>query len=378
LTQMQMSGKEKVSLYFHIPFCTKKCSYCHFYVLPDKEPLKQTLMEGFKLEWESLKNHLADKEVETIYFGGGTPSLLAPSYIKEILSWIPFKKGIEITLEVNPETASKELMQEYLQAGITRVSIGVQTFDNKLLKMLGRLHLASKAKEAVFAAFDAGIENISIDLMYDLPEQTLAAWEETLKETVLLPISHLSLYNLTIEPHTLFFKQKEAIEKLLPDEETSLKMYEMASDILTEKLTQYEISAFSKPGMHSHHNVGYWTGRSFFGLGPSAFSYYKNRRFQNIANLKIYHQKLLKNESPVDFEEELEPIERRRELLAINMRLMEGVDLKKFQERHGTLDEETFKTVQKLQESGLIIKDPVLKLTKRGILLYDSVATDII
>lgn len=375
---MLMSGKEKISLYFHIPFCTKKCSYCHFYVLPDKEPLKKQLMEGLKLEWEHLKAFVAEKEIETIYFGGGTPSLLAPFYIEEILSWIPFKKDIEITLEVNPETATKQLMLQYKNAGITRVSIGVQTLDNKLLKMLGRLHSASKARDAIFATFDAGIENISIDLMYDLPNQSLNNWEHTLKEAIALPITHLSLYNLTIEPHTLFFKQKEILQKLLPDEETSLNMYEMAAEILSEKLTQYEISAFSKPGMHSHHNIGYWKARPFFGLGPSAFSYYKNRRFQNIANLKSYHQKLIDGKSPIDFEEELEPLSRRRELLAINLRLMEGVNLKVFQEKHGALDEETFKTLSHLKENDLIKEDLSVKLTKRGILLYDTVATHLI
>src|SRR4029078_5247559 len=132
--------------------------------------------------------------------------------------------------------------------------------------------------------FDAGIKNISVDLMYDLPNQNLMTWENSLKQVVELPIAHLSLYNLTIEPHTVFFKHKNSLEKLLPNEETSLQMYEMAIDLLSPKLGQYEISAFSAIGKQSHHNVGYWIGRSFFGLGPSAFSYYQNKRFQNIAN----------------------------------------------------------------------------------------------
>lgn len=369
----------KISLYFHIPFCTKKCSYCHFYVLPDKDPLKKLLMEGFKLEWERIQPLIKDKKIETIYFGGGTPSLLGPDYIGQILEWVNPDRRVEITLEANPENITKELMQKYLQVGINRISIGIQTLDNQLLKRLGRLHDATKAINAVHDTFAAGIENISVDLMYDLPNQNIIMWENTLLQIINLPISHLSLYNLTIEPHTLFFKQKHLLEKEIPDDETSLQMYEMAIHILSQKLNQYEISAFAKPGFHSHHNIGYWIGRPFFGLGPSAFSYYENKRFRNIANLKTYHQLLLKGKSPVDFEEELEPISRRRELLAIHLRLIEGVDLSKFEELHGKLDRDTQATLEKLEKEGFIRREQNhVRLTKRGCLFYDTVAVEII
>lgn len=341
-------------------------------------------MEGFKLEWERTLKHIEDKEIVTIYFGGGTPSLLGAELIGKILDMIFKSTGkkndsIEITLEANPENITKEMMQGYAAVGINRVSIGIQTLDNQLLKTLGRLHSGSKAVEAVYDTFNAGIHNISVDLMYDLPNQNLLTWENTLTQVVELPISHLSLYNLTIEPHTVFFKHKNTLEKLLPDEETSLQMYEMAIEKLKPKLEQYEISAFSKPGFHSHHNIGYWLGRSFFGFGPSAFSYYKNKRFQNIANLSRYHKLLLSTESPVDFEEELSPKSRLRELLAINLRLIQGVDLKKFQNTHGSLDSETHKTLKKLSEDGFITNNSdIIQLTKRGILFYDTVAVEII
>lgn len=338
-------------------------------------------MEGFKLEWERLAPKLENKEIVTIYFGGGTPSLMGAAAISEILSWIK-QKPIEITLEANPETITKELMQAYAEAGVNRVSIGIQSLDPQLLKTLGRLHSGKKAIEAVYETYEAGIQNISVDLMYDLPNQTLEMWKNTLTQVVGLPITHLSLYNLTFEPHTVFFKHKSSLEKLVPDEETSLAMYEMAIDVLTQKLDQYEISAFATAGKESMHNVGYWIGRPFFGLGPSAFSYYENKRFQNIANLSKYHKLLLQNQSPVDFREELSPECRRKELLAINMRLIEGVDLKKFQNLHGKLEDDVFDALKKLEQDGFISRETGtserIKLTKRGILFYDSVAVDII
>jgi oxygen-independent coproporphyrinogen-3 oxidase len=337
-------------------------------------------MEAFKLEWESLISFIAGKEIVSIYFGGGTPSLLGAEAIGTILDWTGKRNdGIEITLEANPENISKHLMQDYKDAGVNRVSIGIQTLDNQLLKLIGRLHSSQKAIESVYNTFDAGIHNISIDLMYDLPSQNLTMWENTLNQVTNLPITHLSLYNLTIEPHTVFFKQQESIKKLIPDEETSLEMYEMATHILNEKLTQYEISAFSAPGKQSHHNVGYWVGRPFFGLGPSAFSYYDNKRFRNVANLSRYHKQLLGGKSPIDFEEELEVSSRLRELLAINLRLCEGVNLVKFQEKNGILDSETIHTLKKLDADGFIERTgDNVSLTRRGILFYDTVAVEII
>jgi len=381
LTSGKTSLENELSLYFHIPFCTKKCSYCHFYVIPDKEPFKKQLLEGLKLEWERVLPELLGKDIITIYFGGGTPSLIGPEAIATILSWVyaSFPKAAEVTLEANPENMSIELMKAYADAGINRVSIGIQTLDNQILKMLGRLHSGEKAIEAVYQTIEGGINNITIDLMYDLPNQTVTTWENTLSRVVELPITHLSLYNLTIEPHTTFYKQQESLKKIIPNEDDSLRMYEMAIEILSSKLEQYEISAFAKPGLHSRHNVGYWVGRPFWGFGPSAFSYFANKRFRNVANLSKYHKALLAGESPIDYSEELEPLSRLRELLAINLRLMKGVDLNSFQTKHGVLDVLTLKSIETLLDQELLVQDQhTLKLSKRGVLFYDTVAVEII
>jgi oxygen-independent coproporphyrinogen-3 oxidase len=235
----------EISLYFHIPFCTKKCNYCHFYVLPDQEPLKNQLLIALKLEWKRMLPLLINKCIISIYFGGGTPSLFSPDRIQAVLETIhqdlPFDYSTtEITLEVNPENGYFSLMRAYAQAGINRVSIGIQTLDQELLHLLGRLHSPSLAKRSVLETYEAGITNLSIDLMYDLPRQSLKHWETTLQEIGTLPLSHLSLYNLTIEPFTVFFKKQNFVRPLLPDEETSLAMYNAAIEYLTSfGLEQY-------------------------------------------------------------------------------------------------------------------------------------------
>jgi oxygen-independent coproporphyrinogen-3 oxidase len=374
----------ELSLYFHIPFCTRKCDYCHFYVIPDKESHKELLLHGLKNEWQRWSPQFTGKTLRSIYFGGGTPSLFGPERIAAIIEWITplISNGtVEITLEVNPENVTPGLMRGYREAGINRVSMGVQSLDNSQLATLTRRHDAQKAIKAIHQTYDSGVDNISIDLMYELPNQTLNHWKETLKLVRELPISHLSLYNLTIEPHTAYYKRREALLPLIPKEEINLQMYEMAIVELEDMgLQQYEISAFAKPGRHSIHNTGYWIGRDFIGFGPSAFSYWEGKRFSNIANINRYCQALEDNRSTYDFEEKLPDKERRRELLAVAIRLKQGVDLKEFATLHGDLDQETETTITSLIESGLLEmgRSGRCQLTQKGVLFYDTVASDLI
>lgn len=258
----------------------------------------------------------------SIYFGGGTPSLLGSDKIKEILSWIDYAEPCEITLEANPEHLTLELMQSYADAGINRVSLGVQSFDATHLLQLTRRHTPNLAEQAILHTYAAGIKNISIDLMYDLPHQTLDSWHKSLIKATSLPITHLSLYNLTIEPHTSFGKHPPA----QPPAELSLEMLNLAIDHLeSHNLNRYEISAFAKPDHASIHNMGYWTARPFLGYGPSAFSYMNGTRFQNCANLNRYARALHQGNLPIDFSETLSKEAQTRELLAIELRLLRGV-----------------------------------------------------
>ena len=281
----------------------------------------------------------------SIYFGGGTPSLLGSDNIQEILSWLP--PAAEITLEANPES-----MGHF--PGINRLSIGIQSFNDDHLKKLGRTHSAAQAIKAIKSST---IENMSIDLMYDLPNQTLDDWERSLDQALALPIKHISLYNLTIEPHTAFYKWRHKLKQ--PSAENSLKMLEMAIEKLP--LERYELSAFAQSGFESKHNIGYWTGRPFIGLGPSAYSYWDGARFRNPPHFHKWRQDV----TAKDAYEKLSPDASKRELLAIGLRLIKGV--------------ESEINVDNLIEIGLIErKGKHVCLTRRGQLLHDSVAEEIV
>lgn len=329
-------------------------------------------MQALKQEWAYRFALLPKKGPLTIYFGGGTPSLLGPDKIGEILSWISVSKGVEITLEANPETVSYELMKAYREVGINRISLGVQSFDDSLLAQLSRTHRASDAIQAIDAIERAQIHNLSIDLMYDLPGQSLASWEASLNQAVLLPITHLSLYNLTIEPHTVFYKKRETITSQMPDPITSFEMITSAVNILeTNGFKRYEISAFARDNLYSRHNLGYWAERPFLGFGPSAFSFWGGSRFRNIAHLNRYCKALASGNDPVDFSETLSYKESLKEQLAVGLRLIEGVPIQNW-------PAEIQLGIDRLQHEGWVEnKDGHICLTAKGILFHDTVAEKI-
>lgn len=356
-----MSGK--YSLYIHVPFCTRKCDYCHFFVIPHQNRFVETYLKALKKEIEFRQ--VPKEGLLSIYFGGGTPSLLNPSVLHEILSLLP--KAEEITIEVNPENTS--FLKEFKEIGINRISMGVQSFDDHLLTELSRRHMAKGALDAIWQAKEAGFDNISIDLMYDIPKQTEKSWNKTLEKAVTLPITHLSLYNLTIEPHTAFYKKRNELKCFLPNEQSSLNMLQEAVKILESSgLMRYEISAFAKKGFESVHNMGYWTARPFLGMGPSAFSYWEGKRFKNASSLTKWAKALEENKDPLDFEESLSHVAKEKELLAIGLRVLRGVP---YTQSHSS--------VKKLISEGLLsLQKNVLKLTKRGQLFYDYIAEEII
>lgn len=370
-----------VGLYFHIPFCRKKCPYCHFFVLRDQAAHRTLFFAALEREWHSRLPQLQGQRIASIYFGGGTPSLCAPQGIAQILQWI-LASGIqrcdacEITLEANPEDVTPSLMRELGAIGINRISLGVQSLDTSQLHVLGRNHSPSQAMRAVESTHAAGIHNISIDLMNELPHQTVHSWEQTLRSVRPLPITHLSLYNLTLESPSSFARQRVRLAPLLPSPEDSLRMLELACSILPSYgLERYEISAFAKPGFSSRHNTGYWIGRPFLGFGPSAFSYWEGARFRNVANLAQYAQALQEGRSAVDFSERLEYPRNCCEQLAISLRLIEGVDLRLLP----PLPSNTLRSVELLKKQGWLTQTgSQLLLTPQGLLFYDSVAQELV
>lgn len=365
---------DEYSIYCHIPFCKRKCPYCHFYVVADDEEQKDELLLAFEKQLSQQRGNLKGKRLASVYFGGGTPSLFGPHRVERLLSQLP--QPTEVTLEANPEEVTDDLMRDYAAAGINRVSIGVQSLDDRLLKILGRTHDSRRATESVHQTFDAGIENISIDLMYDLPDQTLSQWEHTLEEAIRLPIQHLSLYNLTIEPNTAFYRKRMELDRRRPDQVLGATMYEKAMRTLPEAgFEQYEISAFAKPGRQSVHNSGYWTGRPYLGFGPSACGYWEGERYRNVSNLQAYCSVT----DPIEERERLDPEAHQRELLIVGLRLCQGVDLAVFEREHGKLPLAVIKDIQKLSAGGLVcIDDQRVVVPKRARIFYDEVATALV
>lgn len=352
--------------------------------MPISSILKKRYLTALELEWEQKKPLLKNKAIYSIYFGGGTPSLLELSELEKILTGVhdneilqPLKtlNSCEITLEVNPEKVTRALLVSWKKLGINRLSFGVQSLHDPTLKMLGRKHSAKKSLQAIEEAHLTGFKNISIDLIYDVPKQTLSSFETTLSQAILLPITHVSLYNLTIEPNTLFFQNREKLSSLMPKPQKSLEMLNRACEVLESgSFMRYEISAFAKKGFEAKHNSVYWEGGEFLGLGPAAFSYFEGRRFQNTPNINHYFQLLQEGKSPIEFEEKLAYPENVKELLVINLRMLKGANLAKF-----NLPKESLAKIEELIQKGFLEKkNENLKLTPKGLLFYDLVATELI
>jgi oxygen-independent coproporphyrinogen III oxidase len=351
------------SLYIHVPFCTHKCGYCHFYVIPPK-PSHTELYQTILLKELEQKKGLIQEPLISVYFGGGTPSLLPPSFYKKVLSRLPLTRECEITLEANPETLTKQLLSDFLSAGINRLSIGVQAFQEKHLALLERTHSSQKAQECLYDAHAVGFNNCTLDLMYDLPGQTLQEWEESLEIALNLPIQHIALYNLTIEPHTGFYKRKEKLVQ--PPDELSLQMLNHAIHTCAEKgWERYELAAFCKPGYESRHNTGYWTGRPFLGLGPSAFSYWEGERFRNQTHFHRWVKGVNGELSLRDFSETLNEKESQKELFALRLRLIK-------ESTQTDLDVSPL-----IEQSWIEPTSSGYRLTERGKLFHDTVAEEI-
>lgn len=345
---------------------------------------KDLLLHSLLLEWKSKLHHLQEKVVPSIYFGGGTPTLFGLERLKIFLSIITKEitpsTNLEITIEANPETLTREYLISLREIGINRLSIGVQSLDSDLLQMLGRNHTTQTIEKALVDAYDVGFDNLSIDIMYEIPKQSWTSWEKTVQKTLLLPITHISLYNLTFEKGTPFYRNYNHLKTHLPTEEEGKKMLEYAARTWEASgLKRYEISAFAKQEKYqSQHNLGYWTGRLFLGFGPSAYGYMNGERMQNIFPLKRYARALLEEKEPVQFREKLEYPNNIRELLAIHLRIRKGVSLEKFRKIFG-IDKETERVINSLIKRGWLEQSgKYLRLTEEGMLFYDSVAVELI
>ncbi len=361
----------EIGLYIHIPFCKRKCYYCDFNSYAGYDYLFDDYIRALLMEIES--NSTKDYNVVSVYIGGGTPNLLPPSYIEKILKSV-FKNykildGCEITIEMNPGLITEEKLKIYKGSGINRVSIGLQAFQNRLLKYIGRIHTVEEFfgnYELVKKFFD----NINIDLMYALPTQTFKEWQETLKEVVKLQPTHVSTYSLILEPNTSFYRLYEKGQLPIVDEEEELKMYHWGIEFLKEKgYHHYEISNFALPTFECRHNILYWECKNYLGFGAEAHSYMEDVRYSNIENIKDYIKSILERKSAVKEKIKLAKEDRMAEFMFLGMRMTKGVCDKDFKKRFGiSLFEFYKKVIQKYLNEGLIeIDNECAKLTERGI-----------
>lgn len=371
-------NKKELGIYLHIPFCKQKCNYCDFVSFSDKCEKIESYIEC--LEKEINKFDFSNFMVTTIYIGGGTPSFINSKYIKLIMNTLYNKIDInknkkdklEITIEVNPGTVTKEKLQDYKEAGINRLSIGLQTSQDRLLKQIGRVHSYQEFIETYQSAKEVGFENINIDLMLGLPNQTLKDLKESLNKIIELNPNHISVYSLILEEGTKLFNQIENNEFKLPDEESERNMYWYVKNMLElNEYNHYEISNFSKKGKESKHNLNCWNQKEYIGFGVAAHSYLYNTRFSNTNNLEDYINNINNNEfkKNIRIEEEQNKEDQEKEYMMLGFRKIDGVNISKFKEKF--IDNPIFiykDKLNKLVEEGLIEIDlNNIRLTSKGI-----------
>ena len=369
-----------LGLYVHIPFCVSKCNYCDFNSFKLNKELKDRYIKDLKKEMILYKDEFREKEITSIFLGGGTPSILESEEIKEIFFYIKsnfnIKKDAEITIECNPGTLSKEKLITMKDLGINRLSIGLQATQESHLRYIGRIHTYEEFVKNYKEALDIGFKNINIDLMYALPNQNFDEWKDSLEKIVKLNPSHISAYSLILEEGTKLHDMYEKNEVEMIDEDTDIKMYNYTINYLKDNgYNQYEISNYSKSGFECNHNILYWKCNHYIGLGPGASGYINNYRYNNLESLNDYHEKLLNNEKPIDFIDELTIEDKIQEKIFMGLRMNEGIKFIEFKDEFDLDFKLRFKDVLKrLKENKLIIEDEFgIKLTQDGREISNSV-----
>ncbi len=365
-------------LYIHVPFCKQRCSYCDFFSVVNSgwiEPFWTSLQKELDQQYHFLDNEVLD----TIYFGGGTPSLMAPRKLASFLAltkrYFAWREPVEITLEANPDDLSKEYLESIQKAGINRLSIGIQSFFDEDLKMMRRRHNAKEGKQAVERAHKTGFDNISADLIYGLPESNNEKWKENLNRLFDLPIVHLSAYHLGIEPNTLLYRRQKEGRLQLPTEHESYRQYQLLlKETENAGFEQYEISNFAKNEKYARHNTSYWQDVPFLGLGPSAHSYFAPYRRWNVANMNRYFEKIDKGEKAFE-EEGLSTEDAYNDYLITRLRTKWGISLKEIKERFGTdYYEAILDKIEQVPKAHIESNDKnCYRLTTKGLFLSDGI-----
>lgn len=366
---------EELGIYIHIPFCKQKCFYCDFCSFANKNEMQEKYVETVINEIKNI-THKEKYTVTTIYLGGGTPSILNPEYIKNILQEIKSSFKIlddaEITIEINPGTVNEEKLKRYKEYGINRLSIGLQSANDKILKNIGRIHDYKQFEETFFFARKCGFKNINVDLMIGLPTQAIEDVKQTLEKIIQKNPEHISVYSLIIEEGTIIEKLINENKLQLPDEETERIMYWTVVNELKENgYNQYEISNFSKKTYESKHNTNCWKQRQYIGLGTSAHSYLNKKRYSNTNNIEEYIKNIQESNisKNITIHEEQTEESTMNEYMLLGLRMIQGININEFKQKFKTDPTIKYKEIlEKLQKENLIqITKTSIKLTKQGI-----------
>ena len=366
---------EELGIYIHIPFCKQKCFYCDFCSFANKNEMQEKYVEAVINEIKNII-HKEKYTVTTIYFGGGTPSILNPKYIKNILQEIESSFKIlddaEITIEINPGTVNEEKLKKYKEYGINRLSIGLQSANDKILKKIGRIHDYKQFEETFFYARKCGFKNINVDLMIGLPTQTIEDVKQTLEKIIQKNPEHISVYSLIIEEGTIIEKLINENKLQLPDEETERIMYWTVVNELKENgYNQYEISNFSKKTYESKHNTNCWKQKQYIGLGTSAHSYLNKKRYSNTNNIEEYIKNIQENNisKNITIHEEQTEESTMNEYMLLGLRMIQGININEFKQKFKIDPTIKYKEIlEKLQKENLIqITKTSIKLTTHGI-----------
>lgn len=377
------SKVKELELYVHIPFCVKKCAYCDFLSAPAGEEERQRYVETLLKEIQGYGKQYQDYCVTTIFVGGGTPSVLNGEQMKAIFNALResfvIDTDAEITIEVNPGTVTEEKAEAWKQAGINRISIGLQSVNDEELRMLGRIHSYKDFLDTYHLLRDKGFYNLNVDLISAIPGQTLESWRKTLCRVAELKPEHISAYSLIIEEGTPFYtlygedRQDAVLKSLpqpLPDEETERLIYEETETILQKYgYNRYEISNYAKPGYACHHNEGYWRRVNYLGIGLGASSLIENQRFRNLSEYDAYMDAIQNQKSIHEEVESLSATDEMEEFMFLGLRMMSGISREEFQKNFGKEIETVYeKQIQQLKTDGLIeFVENRIRLTKRGI-----------
>ncbi|MEG2349137.1 MAG: radical SAM family heme chaperone HemW [Hungatella sp.] len=379
--------RQPLELYIHIPFCAEKCAYCDFLSAPAHERVRHAYVEQLIEEIRMQSASYEQYGVTTVFIGGGTPSVLQEEDMAQILAQLhdcfAIDSKAEITIEINPGTVNAGKLEVYQAGGINRISIGLQSADDRELKTLGRIHTYDEFLKTYERVRIAGFTNVSVDLMSALPGQTLASWKSTLRKVLMLKPEHISAYSLIIEEGTPFYERYHDHPELLPGEKEEREIYYATGKLLKEQgYERYEISNYAKPGYECRHNIGYWTGIPYLGLGLGASSYVEGCRFQCESDLKRYQairmRETLAEEKLHPEREELSQKARMEEFMFLGLRLIKGVSGYEFMERFGQNMWNIYgEVLHRLEANHLIyVESPYVRLTDFGIDISNYVLSE--